>query len=100
MENSRHKEENIIKDVRNLFRLKKLKTETIDTTVKDIENLFRLKKQNTAIKDVSFRNIRNIVENEEEENYYKPVKVSNFWSNNYLEKKRCGDINKTLLVKE
>ena len=100
MENSRHKEENIIEDVRNLFRLKKLKTETIDTTVKDIENLFRLKKQNKAIKDISFRNIRNIVENEEEENYYKPVKVSNFWSNNYLEKERYGDINKTLLVKE
>ena len=35
-------EDNIIKDVRNLFRLKK---EIDDTTVKDIRNLFRLIKK-------------------------------------------------------
>ena len=34
---------NIIKDVRNLFRLKK---EIDDTTTKDVSNLFRLKKKN------------------------------------------------------
>ena len=33
----RHEEENIIKDARNLFRLEKLKKETIDTTIKDME---------------------------------------------------------------
>ena len=32
---------NIIKDVRNLFRLEKLKKETIDATIKDIRNLLR-----------------------------------------------------------
>ena len=40
------KEENIIKDVRNLFKLEKLKKETNDTTVKSIRNLFRLEKEN------------------------------------------------------
>ena len=35
-------EENITKDVRNLFRLKK---EIDDTAIKDIRNLFRLKKK-------------------------------------------------------
>ena len=36
----------------------------------------------------------------EEENYYKPVKVSNFWSNNYIENKTNGDKNKILSVEE
>ena len=36
----------------------------------------------------------------EEENYYKPVKVSNFWSNNYIENKSNGDKNKILSVEE
>ena len=36
-------EENIVKDLRNLFRLEKLK-KTIGTTVKCIRNLFRLVK--------------------------------------------------------
>ena len=51
MENPRSEEENIIKDVRSLFRLEKLKKETTDTTIKDIRNLFRLGKENKAIKE-------------------------------------------------
>ena len=31
---------------------------------------------------------------------YKPVRVSNFWSKNYIEYESNGDRNKTLLVKE
>ena len=41
MENPTPEEENIINDVGNLIRLKKLKTETIDTRIKNIKNLFR-----------------------------------------------------------
>ena len=41
-------EESIIKDVRNLFRLKK---EMNGNAIKDIRNLFRPKKENKAIKD-------------------------------------------------
>ena len=31
------------------------------------------------------RDIKNHFEHEEKENYYKPVRVGNFWSNNYFE---------------
>ena len=37
MENPRPEQENIIRDVRNFFRLEKLKKETTDTTIKDIK---------------------------------------------------------------
>ena len=36
----------------------------------------------------------------EEENYYKPVRASNFWGNNYIEYKSSGDTNKILSVEE
>ena len=53
---------NIIKEVRNIFRLKK---EIDDTT----------KKENEAIKDKIIRNIRNLFELENED-YYKSVRES------------------------
>ena len=37
---------------------------------------------------------------EEEENYHKPVRVSNFWSNNYIEYESTIDRNKTLIAEE
>ena len=94
MESPSIEQENIIKGARILFRLEKLKKETIDTTIKDIRNLFRLEKENKAIKvriikennvikDIILRGIRNLFENEE--NYYKPVRVCNFWSDIYIE---------------
>ena len=46
MENSTLEEENVIEDVRNLFRLAKLKRETTDITIKDIGNLFRQNNNN------------------------------------------------------
>ena len=39
MKNPRLEEEKVIKDIRNLFRLKK---EQNDTAIKDIRNLFRI----------------------------------------------------------
>ena len=62
MEHPRFEEENIIKDIRNLFRLENLKKETIDTTIKDIKNLFKLEKQNKAIKDRIIRNIKTFLD--------------------------------------
>ena len=54
------KKENIIKDVRNIFRLENLKKkETTDTTNKDIRNFFRLEKENAEIKGI-LRHIRNL----------------------------------------
>ena len=37
---------------------------------------------------------------QEEENYYKPVRVNNFGSNNYIEYKSNSDKNKTLSPEE
>ena len=53
------------------------------------------------MKDIVLRNIKNLFEYEkEEENYYKPVRVNNFWSNNYIEYKSNGDKNRILSVEE
>ena len=42
------------------------------------------------------RNIKNVFEYEkEEENYCKPVRLNNFWSNNYIEHKSNSDKNNT-----
>ena len=46
------------------------------------------------------RVIKNLFEHEEKENYYKPVRVTNFWSNNYSEYKSNCDKSKTLSVEE
>ena len=46
------------------------------------------------------RDIKDLFEYEEEENYYKPLRVSNFWSNNSIEYKSSRDRNKTLSVEE
>ena len=59
-----------------------------------------MEKETKAIKDRILRHIKNLFEHEEEENYYKPVRVSNFWSNNSIEYESIGDINKTLSVEE
>ena len=76
-------EEKIIKYIRNLFRLKK---EQNYTGIKDIRNLSRLEEGTKTIKDRILRDIKNLFEHEEEkQNYYKPVRVSKFWSNNYIE---------------
>ena len=85
----------IIKDIRNPFRLKK---ELNYTAIKDIRNLFRLEKETKAIKDRILRDIKNLFEHEEE-NYYKPVRVSNIWSNNYIEYESNGDKNKHYQLK-
>ena len=81
-------DDNAIKDVRNLFRLKK---ETNDTTIKYMRNLFRLKKENEVIKDSTIRDVRNLFSHEKEENYYKPVRAVNFCSNNLIEYESNGD---------
>ena len=53
----------IFLDVRILFRFQK---ETDDTTIKDIINLFSLKKESEAVKDRVIRDIRSLFEHEEE----------------------------------
>ena len=94
MESLSLEEENIIKDIRNLFRLKE---ELNYTAIKHIRNRFRLGKENKASKGRILRDIKNLFEHEEEEETScKPISVSNIWSNNYIEYESNGDRNKTL----
>ena len=88
-------EDNIIKDVRNLLRLKK---EIDDNTIKDMRNVFRLKEEIQAIKDRIIRYIRNLFQ-QEKEDYYKPVRVGNFWSRKYIEYQSNEDRSKTPSIK-
>ena len=74
-----------------------MKKEINGTPIKNIRNLYRPKKEK-AIKNRAIRDIRNVFEHEEEENYYKPVTVGNFWSNNYIGYKSNSDSNKTLSI--
>ena len=57
MENPSPEEEDIIKDIRNLFRLEK---ELNYTPIKDTRNIFRLQKEIKAI----LRDIKNVSEHE------------------------------------
>ena len=61
---------------------------------------FRLKKENKVIKNILIRNISNVFEHEVERNYYRLIKGSNFWSNNYIEYESSGNTDKTLLFKQ
>ena len=76
-----------IKDIRNYFILKK---EIGDNTGKDIRNLCGLKKDFKAVKNKIIRDIRKLFEHEEED-YYKPVRVGDLWSNNYFEYESISD---------
>ena len=67
---------------------------------KNIKNLSRLEKANKSIKYRIFTDIKNFFEHEEDENYYKPIRVDNFWSNDHVKYQSNGDRNKTLSVEE
>ena len=68
LEKDENIEENIIADVRNLFRLNNLKKET-NAAIKGTWNLFRLKKENKAVKYRILRDIGNLFEREKADYY-------------------------------
>ena len=76
-----------------------MENKTNDTTVKDIRNLFKLKKESKAIKNRVIIDIRNFFDHEDE-NYYKPVKIDNFWSRNHIDYESNSEKNKTLSIAE
>ena len=123
IEKYREIEDKIIKDARNLFRLKKQITNKIENNiVKNVRNLFALNKRKKAIKKIEnniVKNVKNILKLKEEvevikekiirdirnicaleENYYKPVKFANSYSNNYIEYGSNDDRNETLSIEE
>ena len=70
------------------------------TAIKDRRNLYKLEKETKTIKHRIPRDVKNLFEHKEEEHYYKPVRVSNFWSKNYIEYENNSDTNRTLSVEE
>ena len=68
-----------------------------DKMIKNIRNLFRLEKETKRIKDVILIDIKNLFDE-----YYKPVRANNFWSNIYIEYKMIDIKNyplKNVLIK-
>ena len=55
-----------------------------------------MKKETKAIRGKSIKNFFS----KKKTNYYKPVRVSTFWSNSYIEYESYIDKNKTLSVEE
>ena len=75
LEEYKHMEESILKDVGNIFKLNKIeKTKVV--AIKGIRNPFSMKKENKAIKDRIILDIRNLYGHEEY--YCKPIRVGNF----------------------
>ena len=64
----------------------------------DVRNISTVKKENEAIKVKIILDIKSLFE--QEQDYYKPVRVGNFNSNNYIIYERNGDRNQTLSIKE
>ena len=62
--------------------------------------MFLDQKQKLKQLKIEFLDILRIILSMKKKNYYKPVKVSNFWSNNYIEYESNGDRNKKLSVEE
>ena len=60
------------------------KKQSEESIIRSIANLFKLKRANEAIKDRIIRYIRTLLE-QEEKDYYKSIRVGNFWNNNYIE---------------
>ena len=81
----------------NKLRIQKQSEEEI--IIKNIRNLFKLKKDNETIKDRISRDIKTVFENQEED-YYKPERVRNVWNNNYIEYESKGGRNKNISVNE
>ena len=62
-----------------------------------ISEIFLDWKEVKGIKAIVLRHIKNLfVYEKEEENHYKPLRVNNFWSNDYIEYKSKGDENSIL----
>ena len=57
------------------------KRQSEENIIKSIRNLFKLKKENEAIKDRVIRYIRTLYK--QEHDYYKLIRVGKFWNKNF-----------------
>ena len=76
------------------------KKQSEENIIKSIRRFYKLKKENEAIKAKLVRYIRTLFKQQEENDYFKPIRVDNFWNNNYIKYEKSGDRNKSLWVKE
>ena len=74
------------------------KKQSEENIIKSIKSLFKLKKEKEGIKDRIIRDVRTLFK--QEDDYYKPSGVGGFWINNYIKYESSGDRNKNLSVKE
>ena len=58
-----------------------------------MRNRFKIKKENKAIRDISTLF-------EKPDDYYKPIRVDNYWNKNYIEYESNGDKNKYLSIEK
>ena len=73
------------------------KKQSEENIIKSIKSIFKLKEENEAIKHRIIRDIRTLFK--QEDDYYEPIRVRTFWNKNYIEYERSRDRNKNL-VKE
>ena len=73
------------------------KKQSEENIIKSIKSIFKLKEENEAIKHRIIRDIRTLFK--QEDDYYEPIRVRTFWNKNHIEYERSRDRNKNL-VKE
>ena len=76
----------------------KTQKQSQENIIKGIKNLFKLKKEKKAIKDRIIRDTSTIFE--QQDNFYKSTSAGNFWNKNCTEDESKGDRDKKLSVKE
>ena len=76
-----------------------MQKESQDEVIKNIRNLFKLKIKKRTTKHKIIRDTKTFFQ-QQEEGYYKPVRVGNFWNNNYTEYENNGDRKKNLSIEE
>ena len=59
------------------------KKQSEENIIKSIRNIFKLKIENVAIKERIIGDVRTLLK--QENGYYKPIRVGNFWNKNYIE---------------
>ena len=59
-----------------------VKKQSEENIIKSVRNLFKLKKEHESIKNRIIRDIGTLFK--QEDDYYQPTRVCNFWNNNYI----------------
>ena len=75
----------------------KIKKESQDNIIQNIRNLFKLEKKNKATKDEIISDIRNLF-GLENEDYYTRIRVGGFYSNNSIEYEINGNRDKNISI--